>query len=90
MPPTLTGGIAWPLIMFMAVILVARYRWFSDNPYNIYLNNALAFGFLGQLLREQLVQNTLSRTTFMSIDKDIPIRRDRDGQLARKSEDVSV
>ena len=67
MTSTVSGGIAWPLIVFMAVILVARYRWFNDNPYNRYLNNALVFVFLMQLLREQLVQNTLSRTTFISI-----------------------
>ncbi|MCV7339854.1 hypothetical protein MHAE_05637 [Mycobacterium haemophilum DSM 44634] len=60
MSSTVPGAIAWPFITFMAIIVVARYRWFNNNLYGRYLNNTLALALLAQLLHEHLVQDTLS------------------------------
>ena len=60
MSSTVSGVIAWPLIMFMVIIVVARYRWFNNNLYGVYLNNTLALALLAQLLHEHFVQNMLS------------------------------
>ena len=64
---TVPGIIAWPLILFMTLVLVGRYRWFNSNLYERYLNNTLAFLLVAQILREHLVQNMLVRTSFMTM-----------------------
>jgi hypothetical protein len=56
------GIIAWPLIVFMTVVVVGRYRWFNSNLYERYFNNTLAFLLVAQVLREHLVDNMLVRT----------------------------
>ena len=56
------GIIAWPLIVFMTVVVVGRYRWFNSNLYERYFNNTLAFLLVAQVLREHLVENMLVRT----------------------------
>jgi hypothetical protein len=64
---TVPGSIAWPLIGFMTLVLVGRYRWFNNNLYERYFNNTLAFLLVAQILREHLVQNLLVRTSFMTM-----------------------
>ena len=62
------GIIAWPLIVFMTLVVVGRCRWFNNNNlYERYFNNTLAFLLLAQILREHLVQNMLVRTSFMTM-----------------------
>lgn len=61
------GIIAWPLIAFMTLVLIGRYRWCSNNLYEKYFNNTLVFLGLAQVLREQLVENLLVRTNFMTM-----------------------
>ena len=61
------GIVAWPLIGFMALVLVGRYRWFNSNLYERYFNNTLAFLLVSQVLREHLVQNLLVRTSLMTM-----------------------
>lgn len=61
------GVIAWPLIAFMTLVLVGRYRWCSQNLYEKYFNSTLALLGLAQLLREQLVENMLVTTNFMTL-----------------------
>ncbi len=61
------GIIAWPLIVFMTLVLVARYRWFNNNLCARYFNNMLGFMLVAQVLREHLVQNMLVRTSFVSM-----------------------
>lgn len=61
------GIIAWPLIAFMALVLFGRYRWCNHNLYDKYFNSTLALLGLAQLLREQLVENVLVTTNFMTL-----------------------
>lgn len=61
------GTIAWPLIGFMTLVLVGRYRWCDNNLYERYFNTTLAFMLAAQLLREHFVQNCLVRTAFMTL-----------------------
>ncbi|WP_204815326.1 hypothetical protein [Mycobacterium riyadhense] len=51
----------------MALVLVGRYRWCNTNPYERYFNNTLAALFAAQILREQLVQKMLVKTSFMTL-----------------------
>jgi hypothetical protein len=48
-------------------VLVGRYRWFNNNPYERYFNYMLGFLLVAQVLREHLVQNMLVRTSFMTM-----------------------
>lgn len=64
---TVPGIIAWPLIGFMALVLVGRYRWFNINLYERYFNTVLGFLLVAQVLREQLVQNMLVGASFMTM-----------------------
>ncbi|WP_081396296.1 DUF6545 domain-containing protein [Mycobacterium colombiense] len=64
---TVPGIIAWPLIAFMMLVLLGRYRWCNSNLYEKYFNSTLALMLLAQLLREHLVQNSLVRTAFMTL-----------------------
>lgn len=61
------GIIAWPLIVFMTVVVVGRYRWFSSSLYERYFNNTLAFLLVAQVLREHSVDNMLVRTFFVTM-----------------------
>ncbi|WP_204806224.1 DUF6545 domain-containing protein [Mycobacterium riyadhense] len=61
------GIIAWPLIVFMTLVLVGRFRWFNNNLSEKYFNNTLAFLLAAQILREYLVQNMLARTALTTL-----------------------
>lgn len=61
------GIIAWPLIAFMLLVLAGRYRWCNNNLYEKYFNSTLVFLGLAQVLREQVVDNVLVRTHFMTM-----------------------
>lgn len=61
------GLIAWPLIAFMTLVLAGRYRWCNNNLYEKYFNATLVFLGLAQVLREQLVENTLVKSNFMTL-----------------------
>lgn len=56
------GVIAWPLIVFMTLVLVGRYLWFNNNLAERYFNITLTFLLVAQVLREHLVQDMLVRT----------------------------
>jgi hypothetical protein len=58
------GVIAWPLIVFMTLVLVGRYRSLNNTLYERYFNNTLAFLLAAEILREHLIQNMLARTSF--------------------------
>lgn len=64
---TVPGIIAWPLIAFMMLVLLGRYRWCNGNLYEKFFNSTLALMLLAQLLREHLVQGLLVRTAFMTM-----------------------
>jgi hypothetical protein len=66
-PSTVPGIIAWPLIVFMTLVLVGRYRWFHNNPYEKYFNNMLGFLLIAQVLREHLVQNLLVKASLVTM-----------------------
>ncbi|CAM4103773.1 DUF6545 domain-containing protein [Mycobacterium senriense] len=61
------GIIAWPLIAFMMLVLLGRYRWCNSNLYEKYFNCTLALMLLAQLLREHVVQGLLVRSAFMTM-----------------------
>lgn len=67
MTATVPGIIAWPLIVFMMLVVAVRYRWFNINSYDAYFNNTLAFLLLAQLFREHLIEQALSRRVLMTI-----------------------
>lgn len=57
LPAWFTG----PVLLAIAAILAVRYRWFNGTRLESYLNNALAFLFLCNLLRENAIQQLLNR-----------------------------
>lgn len=59
MTSAVPGVIAWPLLVFMMIVVAARYVWLNDTAYDKYLNNTLAFMLVVQLLREHQVQELL-------------------------------
>jgi hypothetical protein len=66
MTSTVPGVIAWPAILFMAIVVVVRYFGFNTNRYDGYLNNTLAILLVAQLLREHVVQKLLSDGALIS------------------------
>lgn len=60
------GVIAWPLIVFMTLVLEGRYRWFNTNLYERYFNSTLAFLLVAQILREHRVQDLLVESSLMT------------------------
>jgi hypothetical protein len=63
---TVPGIIAWPLIVFMTLVLFGRYRSLNNTLYERYFNNTLAFLLAAEILREHLIQNMLVRTSFVT------------------------
>lgn len=61
------GIIAWPVIAFMALVLIGRYQWCNHNLYESYFNNTLVFLLAAQVLREHVVENMFVRTAFMTL-----------------------
>ena len=61
------GILAWPLLVFIALVLAGRYRWCNNNFYDRYFNSTLAFLLAAQVLREHLVQHLLVTTAFMTL-----------------------
>lgn len=64
---TVPGIIAWPLIIFMMVVLAGRYWFFNNNLYERYFNNTLAFLLAAQILREHVVQDILVKAPFITL-----------------------
>lgn len=60
------GFLAWPLIAFMSVVLLGRYRWFNENLSEKYINNTLAFLWAAQVLRERFVQRVMVDSAFVT------------------------
>lgn len=60
MTSTVPPAVAWPLILFMVLVVVSRFVGFNSNLYDTYLNNTLAMLLIAQLLREHAVQQLLS------------------------------
>lgn len=58
-PSAVPAIIAWPLIAFMTLVLLGRYRWFNENLSEKYINNTLAFLWAAQLLREPFMQKLI-------------------------------
>ena len=58
--------IAWPVITFMALVLVARFRYCRTNLYESYFSNLLGFLMLAQCLRERQVEVFVSRSGFIT------------------------
>lgn len=67
MTATIPGYIAWPLFMFMAVTVIARYLVFNTSQYETYLNHCLALAFVASLLHEQTINNFLADHRIMSV-----------------------
>ncbi|BBY22047.1 DUF6545 domain-containing protein [Mycobacterium stomatepiae] len=67
MTSTVPPAVAWPLILFMAIVVVSRYVWFNTSLYDTYLNNTLAILLTAQLLREHVVQQLLSDAALITV-----------------------
>jgi hypothetical protein len=67
MTSAVPGVIAWPLLVFMMAVVVARYVWLNDTAYDRYLNNTLGFMLIVQLLREHRVQQLLEYSGLCSV-----------------------
>ncbi|MDD4866101.1 MAG: hypothetical protein PHQ28_02940 [Mycobacterium sp.] len=67
MTATVPGYLAWPLLAFMAAVVIARYVFFNINQYETYLNNTLAFLLVSNLLRERAIEDFLARHHVMTI-----------------------
>jgi hypothetical protein len=67
MTSTVPPVVAWPLILFMAIVVVSRYVGFNANLFDTYLNNTLAFLLIAQLLREHAVQQLLSDAALITV-----------------------
>lgn len=66
MTSTVAGIIAWPVIIFMSIVVTARFRWCNTNLYDTYFNNTLGLVLVAQVLREHQVENVLSRSDLMT------------------------
>jgi hypothetical protein len=67
MTSTVPSVIAWPVLTFMVIVLAARFRWCRTNLYETYYNNTLAFLLITQLLRENKVEDLLSRNSSITV-----------------------
>ncbi|WP_204815344.1 DUF6545 domain-containing protein [Mycobacterium riyadhense] len=67
MTSAVPGVIAWPVIVSMAMLLVARYRLHNTNLYDTYFTNLMAFVLVAQLLREGSVEEVLSKSALMTV-----------------------
>lgn len=67
MTSTVPGFIAWPVIIAMAMLLAARFRWCRTNLYERYYTNLMAWVMLVQLLREHDVEVMLSKSALLTV-----------------------
>ncbi|MBU8820757.1 hypothetical protein KL864_33345 [Mycolicibacterium goodii] len=67
MTATVPGVLAWPLLAFMAAVVVFRYLLFNHSQWERYLNHTLAFMLAANLIRERLVQEALASAGVMSV-----------------------
>lgn len=67
MTATVPGFLAWPLLAFMAAVVLLRYAFFNHSQWERYLNHTLAFMLASNLIREQAVQELLSTAGIMTI-----------------------
>jgi hypothetical protein len=60
----LSDWVAWPLLLFMAVVTIARYAFYdtyNSMAYDKYLNYTIGFALLSNLLRDRTVEMHLNR-----------------------------
>jgi len=67
MTDTVPAGIAWPLILFTAVIAAIRYRWVNNSPYDHYFNNTLVWMLATELLRQRGVEQLLAKSELLNV-----------------------
>lgn len=67
MTSTVPPAVAWPLILFMVIVVVTRYVGFNANFFDTHLNNTLAMLLTAQLLREHAVQQLLSDAALITV-----------------------
>lgn len=58
--------VTWPVIVFMACVVCARFRWCNLNLYDAYSNNTLLLILMALLLHDHSLESLLSRTTLMA------------------------
>ncbi|BCF86337.1 hypothetical protein RQCS_58820 (plasmid) [Rhodococcus qingshengii] len=61
MTSPVTGWIAWPIILLLLTVIAIRFRLLNRSTTDRLINQALLFAAIGMLLREQLVEDVLSR-----------------------------
>ncbi|QUR68726.1 MAB_1171c family putative transporter [Mycobacterium spongiae] len=52
--------LGWPLLVFMAAVVIVRYIFFNTSQYETFLNHSLAFILAGNLLSEGAVEDFLA------------------------------
>ncbi|RFZ10364.1 hypothetical protein DSM43518_02278 [Mycobacterium marinum] len=67
MTNTIPAVLAWPLLTFMAAVVILRYIFFNHSQWERYLNHTLAFMFAANLVRQRAVEDALSSTGMMTI-----------------------
>jgi hypothetical protein len=67
MASTIPSVIAWPIVIFMTLVVAMRYRWCNTNLYDTYFNNTLAFLLITQFLRERKIEDLLSKNPPMTV-----------------------
>lgn len=67
MTATVPDCIAWPLLILMAAIVIARYLVFNTTQYETYLNHCLALLLVSNLLRERAVEDFLASREIMTV-----------------------
>lgn len=67
MTSTVPATLAWPLLIFMAAVVVLRYLFFNHSQWERYLNHTLAFMFASNLIRERVIQDALASAGISSV-----------------------
>ncbi|MEN4397458.1 DUF6545 domain-containing protein [Mycolicibacterium conceptionense] len=59
----LPDSVAWPLLLFMAVVTITRFAFYSTNStqYDKYLNYTLGFALASNLLRDRTIETRLNQ-----------------------------
>lgn len=67
MTDTVPAAIAWPLIVFIAVVIAIRFRWVANSLYDTYFNNTLVWMLVTVLLRQRATEHLLAQAGLLSI-----------------------
>lgn len=67
MTTSVPAYLTWPLLVFMAIVVITRYAFFNSSQYETYFNNTLALMVGSNLLRERAIENVLADHNILSV-----------------------